>query len=51
MILYFLGTGSVRGFAVTLVFGILATVFTAVNVTQLIMIAWYDWRRPKTVTV
>ncbi|MFO1142914.1 MAG: protein translocase subunit SecD [Amaricoccus sp.] len=51
LILYFIGSGSVRGFAVTLGFGILATIFTAVNVTQLIMIYWYDWRRPKTITV
>jgi preprotein translocase subunit SecD len=51
IILYFVGAGSVRGFAVTLGFGIVATIFTAVNVTQLIMIYWYDWRRPKTVTV
>ncbi len=51
VILYFVGSGSVRGFAVTLGFGIAATIFTAVNVTQLIMIYWYDWRRPKTVTV
>jgi preprotein translocase subunit SecD len=51
IILYFIGSGSVRGFAVTLGFGIVATIFTAVNVTQLIMIYWYDWRRPKTVTV
>jgi preprotein translocase subunit SecD len=51
IILYFVGSGSVRGFAVTLGFGIAATIFTAVNVTQLIMIYWYDWRRPKTDTV
>jgi preprotein translocase subunit SecD len=51
VILYFIGSGSVRGFAVTLGFGIIATIFTAVNVTQLILIYWYGWRRPKTVTV
>ncbi len=51
VILYFLGSGPVRGFAVTLGLGILCTVFTAVYVTQLMLGAWYDWRRPKTVTV
>ena len=51
VILYFLGTGPVKGFAVTLVLGILSTVFTAVYVTQLIVAAWYGWRRPKTVAV
>ncbi len=51
VILYFLGSGPVRGFAVTLGFGILGTVFTAVFFTQLILAVWYDWRRPKTITV
>ena len=51
VILYFMGTGPVRGFAVTLGLGILCTVFTAVYVTQLLVSAWFGWRRPKTVTV
>jgi preprotein translocase subunit SecD len=51
VVLYFLGTGPVRGFAVTLALGIVSTVFTAVYVTQLIVGAWFGWRRPKTVTV
>ncbi len=51
VILYFMGTGPIKGFAVTLAFGIIATVFTAVYVTQLIVTAWYGWRRPKTVTI
>jgi preprotein translocase subunit SecD len=51
VVLYFLGTGPVRGFAVTLALGIASTVFTAVYVTQLIVGAWFGWRRPKTVTV
>lgn len=46
-----MGTGSIRGFAVTLALGILGTVFTAVYVTQLLVTVWYGWRRPKTVTV
>ena len=51
VILYFLGSGPVRGFAVTLALGIICTVFTAIYVTQLMVAAWFDWRRPKTVTV
>ncbi len=51
VILYFVGSGSVRGFAVTLGFGIIATIFTAVYVSQLMIAYWYGWRRPKTVTV
>ncbi len=46
-----MGTGPVKGFAVTLALGILSTIFTAVYVTQLIITIWYGWRRPKTVTV
>jgi preprotein translocase subunit SecD len=51
VILYFMGTGPVKGFAVTLAFGIVGTVFTAVYVTQLFVAAWFGWRRPKTLTV
>jgi preprotein translocase subunit SecD len=46
-----MGTGPVKGFAVTLAFGIVGTVFTAVYVTQLFVAAWFGWRRPKTLTV
>ncbi len=51
VILYLVGSGSVRGFAVTLALGIICTVFTAVYVTQLLVASWYGWRRPKTITV
>jgi preprotein translocase subunit SecD len=51
VILYFLGSGPVRGFAVTLGLGVLCTVFTAVYVTSLIIATWFDRRRPKTITV
>ena len=33
-VLFFLGSGPVRGFAVTLAIGILTTVFTAVTLTR-----------------
>ena len=36
-VLYFLGTGAVKGFAVTLILGIIASFFTAVFVTRFIM--------------
>ncbi|MBB5223006.1 preprotein translocase subunit SecD [Amaricoccus macauensis] len=51
LVLYFLGTGPVRGFAVTLALGIVSTVFTAVFVTQITVGFWFDRRRPKTITV
>jgi len=50
-VLYFIGTGPVRGFAVTLGIGILTTVFTAFTLTRLIVAYWIKWRRPKVVPI
>ncbi|MHC0053156.1 protein translocase subunit SecD [Actibacterium sp. D379-3] len=50
-ILFMLGSGPVRGFAVTLGVGILTSVFTAIYVTRLIIVIWMERRRPKTITV
>jgi preprotein translocase subunit SecD len=48
-VLFFIGTGAVRGFAVTLGIGILTTVFTAFTLTRLIVASWVRWRRPQLV--
>ncbi|NCQ23658.1 MAG: protein translocase subunit SecD [Roseovarius sp.] len=48
-ILFVMGSGPVRGFAITLGLGIITSVFTAIFVTRLIVIIWFDKRRPKTV--
>lgn len=50
-VLFFVGTGPVRGFAVTLGIGILTTVFTAFTVTRLIVAMWVRWKRPKVVPI
>jgi preprotein translocase subunit SecD len=50
-VLFMVGAGPVRGFAVTLGIGIITSVFTAVFVTRSIIEVWYGWRRPRTVTV
>jgi preprotein translocase subunit SecD len=50
-ILFTLGSGPVRGFAVTLGLGIITSVFTAIFVTRLIMVTWFDRARPKTIEV
>ena len=50
-ILFFLGSGPVKGFAVTLGIGILTSVFTAIFVTRLIVVTWFERARPKTVLV
>lgn len=50
-ILFAFGSGPVRGFAITLGLGILTSVFTAIFVTRLIIVTWFDRRRPKTIEV
>ncbi|MEI4470732.1 protein translocase subunit SecD [Frigidibacter sp. MR17.24] len=51
LILFFLGSGPVRGFAVTLVIGLVTSVFSAIFVTRLLIVMWMERRRPKTITV
>ncbi|GIT90903.1 protein translocase subunit SecD [Jannaschia pagri] len=51
VILFTLGSGPVRGFAVTLGIGILTSVFTAIFVTRLLIVFWFERRRPKTIEV
>src|SRR6056297_916580 len=51
VILYVMGSGPVRGFAVTLGFGIMTSVFTAIFVTRLLIVIWFERRRPKTIEV
>jgi len=51
VLLYQFGSGPVRGFAVTLAIGILTSMFTAIMVTRLIVIAWYDRKKPKVLEI
>lgn len=51
IIMFMIGSGPVRGFAVTLGIGIITSMFTAVYVTRLIVLTWMSWRRPKTIVV
>ncbi len=51
VILFAMGSGPVRGFAITLGLGILTSVFTAIFVTRLLLIMWFERRRPKTIEV
>ena len=46
VILFQLGSGPVRGFAVTLAIGIVTTVFTAYTLTRLLIALWVKSRRP-----
>ncbi len=45
LFLFQFGTGPVKGFAVTLIIGIAASLFTAVFVTRTLFMIWLD-RRP-----
>lgn len=51
VIMYWIGSGPVRGFAVTMGIGIITSMFTAVYVTRFIVEVWMGWKRPKTITV
>jgi SecD/SecF fusion protein len=45
-ILYFLGSGPVRGFAVSMALGILTSIVTAVTMTRMMIGLWYRYKRP-----
>ena len=51
VILFAMGSGPVRGFAITLGLGILTSVFTAIFVTRLLIVTWFERRRPRTIEV
>jgi preprotein translocase subunit SecD len=50
-ILYFLGSGPVRGFAVSLALGILTTIVTAVTMTRMMIALWYHYKRPTKIPI
>ena len=50
-VLFYIGTGPVRGFAVTLGIGIITTLFTAFTLTRLIVAYWVRVWRPRTVPI
>lgn len=47
-ILYYLGTGAVRGFAVTLALGVIISMFTALTLTQWLLTTWVRLSKKKT---
>ena len=51
VILFAMGSGPVRGFAVTLGLGIITSVFTAIFVTRLLIVVWFERSRPKEIKV
>ena len=51
VILFGMGSGPVKGFAVTLGFGIVTSVFTAVMVTRFMIALWVNRARPKELVI
>ena len=51
VVLFYIGTGPVRGFAVTLGIGIITTLFTAFTLTRLIVAYWVRLWRPRVVPI
>jgi len=46
-LMWYFGSGPIRGFAVVLMIGILTSVFTAVNFTRMLVALWIRRKRPK----
>jgi preprotein translocase subunit SecD len=51
VIMFMIGSGPVRGFAVTSGIGIFTSMFTTIYVTRLIVSTYMNWRQPKTIVV
>lgn len=51
IIMFIMGTGPIKGFAVTLMFGLVTSVFTAIFLTRMLIVMWFDRARPKVLEV
>ena len=51
VVLFAVGAGPVRGFAITLGIGIITSVFTALFITRIFVEIWFRAKRPKTLEV
>lgn len=51
LLLYLFGTGTVKGFAVTLSIGIIASMFSAVMLTRMFVAIWIQAKRPKVIPI
>ncbi|MGE0179769.1 MAG: protein translocase subunit SecD [Sphingomonas sp.] len=47
VLMFYFGSGPIRGFAIVLMIGIVTSVFTAVNVTRMLVALWVRRARPK----
>ncbi len=51
VLLFYFGSGSIKGFAVTLIIGLLWSIYTANNLTKLMVAYWVRRTRPKTLVL
>lgn len=50
-VLFYFGTGPIRGFAITLSLGIIISMFTAITLTRVLVGWWINWRKPKELSI
>lgn len=50
-LMWYFGSGPIRGFAVVLMIGIITSVFTAVNFTRMLVAQWVHRKRPRTLHI
>jgi preprotein translocase subunit SecD len=51
LLLFWNGSGPIKGFAVTLSIAIVTSMFTAIMVTRLLVVTWLRRRRPQTLPI
>ena len=51
VILFVMGSGPVKGFAVTLLIGIIGSMFTAIMLSRMLISFWMQRKRPKTLEI
>ncbi len=49
--LYFFGSGPIKGFGITLAFGIVISMFTAISLTRMLAVGWIRWKKPQTLSI
>jgi len=51
VVLFMVGSGPIKGFAVALIIGLLASLFTSVTLTRWLLQSWMRWARPSKLPV
>jgi protein-export membrane protein SecD len=51
VILYAVGTGPIKGFAVTMSIGIATSLFSAIMLTRLMLVVWLRTKKPKALPI